>query len=59
MENGGFSDFPIETYRQLPGEGKKFLKFIYRGLVLVQNSIFTKEPVPKGEKKPGNSKFRQ
>ena len=47
MEYGEISDFPIETYRQLPHEGKRFLKFIYRNLVLIQRSITAKEPGPK------------
>ncbi|AEF83528.1 hypothetical protein TREPR_3474 [Treponema primitia ZAS-2] len=48
METGEISDFPLETYRQLPYESKQFLKSIYRNLVLLQNSIAPKEP---GQKK--------
>ncbi|GHV55976.1 hypothetical protein AGMMS49579_19950 [Spirochaetia bacterium] len=44
MEHGGISDFPIETYRLLPHESKKFLKFIYSNLVLVQKAILEKGP---------------
>jgi hypothetical protein len=47
METGEISDFPLETYRQLPDESKEFLKFIYRKLVLIQNSILAKRPCPK------------
>ena len=52
MKNGETSDFPLATYRELPYESKKFLKFIYRNLVLLQNSIAAKEPDAKKGKEP-------
>jgi hypothetical protein len=47
VKTGEVSDFPLETYRQLPYESKQFLKFIYRNLVLIQNSITAKKTGPK------------
>jgi hypothetical protein len=52
VKNGETSDFPLATYRELPYESKKFLKFIYRNLVLLQNSIAAKEPDAKKGKEP-------
>jgi hypothetical protein len=52
VKNGETSDFPLVTYRELPYESKKFLKFIYRNLVLIQNSIAAKEPGVKKGKEP-------
>ncbi|WP_010253197.1 hypothetical protein [Treponema primitia] len=57
MKTGEISDFPLETYRQLPYKSKQFLKFIYRNLVLIQNSIAAKEPDPK--KGLGASRHRE
>jgi hypothetical protein len=47
MEHGEISDFPIEAYRQLPYESKRFLKFIYRNLILIQSAITAKKSGPK------------